>query len=57
MAAMLLPPKVIKALDDLRRAFLWNVGDHVSGASYLVAWDRVYQPKAEGCLGIRALAT
>jgi hypothetical protein len=55
MAAMLLPPAVIKALDALRRAFLWGGGDQVSGAKCLVAWDKVCRAKCEGGLGVRAL--
>jgi hypothetical protein len=55
MAAMLLPPAVVKALDALRRAFLWGAGDHVSGAKCLVAWDKVCRAKGEGGLGVRAL--
>jgi hypothetical protein len=41
MAAMQLPPAIIKALDALRRAFLWDAGKRVSGAKCLVAWDKV----------------
>ena len=32
MAAMMLPPAVIKELDSLRRAFLWNAAERASGA-------------------------
>jgi hypothetical protein len=56
MAALQLPPSVIAALDALRRAFLWGVGDErASGAKCLVAWDKVCRPKDEGGLGVRAL--
>lgn len=41
MAAVVLPPAVIKTLDALRRSFLWNAADRASGAQCLVAWDRV----------------
>ncbi|KAK1685445.1 hypothetical protein QYE76_046293 [Lolium multiflorum] len=44
MAAMLLPPPVLKALDALHRSFLWAAADHVSGAQCLVAcahWSSV----------------
>nr|XP_020167362.2 uncharacterized protein LOC109752860 [Aegilops tauschii subsp. strangulata] len=57
MAAMLLPPAVIKELDSLRRAFLWNAAERASGAQCLVAWERVCRTKAEGGLGVRDLAT
>jgi hypothetical protein len=55
MAAMILPPPVIKALDALRRAFLWAATEHVSGAQCLVAWLDVCHPREEGGLGIRSL--
>ena len=57
MAALLLPPAVVRALDGLRRAFLWNVAERASGAQCLVAWERVCRAKSEGGLGIRDLAT
>lgn len=57
MAAMMLPPAVIKELDSLRRAFLWNAAERASGAQCLVAWERVCRTKAEGGLGVRDLAT
>jgi hypothetical protein len=41
MAAMQLPLAIIKALDALRCAFLWDAGERVSGAKCLVAWDKV----------------
>jgi hypothetical protein len=41
MAALVLPPAVIKALDALRLSFLWDTEERVSGAKCLVAWDRV----------------
>jgi hypothetical protein len=56
MAALQLPPAVIAALDALRRAFLWGVGEgRASGAKCLVAWDKVCRPKDEGGLGVHAL--
>jgi hypothetical protein len=56
MAALMLPPSVIKALDALRRSFLWDAGERASGAKCLVAWDKVCRSKGEGGLGVRALA-
>ncbi|KAK1678260.1 hypothetical protein QYE76_039108 [Lolium multiflorum] len=56
MAALMLPPSVIKALDALRRSFLWDAGERASGAKCLVAWDKVCRSKGKGGLGVRALA-
>ena len=57
MAALLLPPAVIRALDGLRRSFLWNIAERASGAQCLVAWCQVCRAKAEGGLGVRDLVT
>jgi hypothetical protein len=56
MGALDLPPALLKAVDGLRRAFLWDIKDKVSGAKCLVAWDAVCRPKIEGGLGIKCLA-
>ena len=32
MGALRLPPKVVRALDSLRRSFLWNAAERASGA-------------------------
>jgi hypothetical protein len=56
MGAMLLPPALIRAIDALRRAFLWNAAEKASGAKCLVAWESVCRSKEEGGLGIRSLA-
>jgi hypothetical protein len=56
MAVLQLPPVVVAALDALRRAFLWGVGEErASGAKCLVAWDMVCRPKDEGGLGVHVL--
>lgn len=57
MAAMLLPPAVIKALDTLRRAFLWNAAERATGAQCLVAGERVCRAKEEGGFGVQDLET
>ncbi|XP_073351793.1 uncharacterized protein [Aegilops tauschii subsp. strangulata] len=57
MAALLLPPSVVHALDALRRSFLWNVAERATGAQCLVAWERVCRAKSEGGIGVRDLAT
>ena len=51
------PPKVVRALDSLRRSFLWNAAERASGAQCLVAWELVCRGKEEGGLGVRDLAT
>ena len=55
MSAMEVPPSVLRAIDALRRSFLWTATDKASRAQCLVAWDRVVRPKEEGGLGVRAL--
>lgn len=57
MAALILPLALIRELDALRRAFLWNVAEHASGAQCLVAREHVCRAKSEGGLGVRNLAT
>lgn len=57
MAAMLLPPAVIKALDALRRSFLWNGAERATGAQCLITWERVCWSKEDGGLGVRDLET
>jgi len=48
---------LLQTIDALGRAFLWNVGERASGARCLVAWSAVCQPKREGGLGIKQLAS
>jgi hypothetical protein len=55
MGALELPPALLRAIDALRRAFLWNFSGRASGARCLVAWDLVCRPKEIGGLGIRRL--
>jgi hypothetical protein len=57
MGAVELPPALLRAIDALRRAFLWNFSGRASGGNCLVAWDQVCRPKDQGGLGIRCLAT
>lgn len=51
---MKVPKWFIKAIDKLRKAFLWK-GRQVNGGSCLVAWDKVQRPLEFGCLGIMNL--
>jgi hypothetical protein len=55
MGAMELPARMLAALDKLRRAFLWDIVDRISGAKCLVAWDVVCRSKAQGGHGVRSL--
>lgn len=57
MQAVALPPGVIAAIDSKRRAFLWSGTDKISGAKCLVRWEVAQNPKKEGGLGVRDLAT
>jgi hypothetical protein len=57
MGTLELPPALLRAIDALRRAFLWNFDEKASGANCLVAWDKVCRPKCDGGLGLRCLAT
>jgi hypothetical protein len=41
--------------DGLHHAFLWDVGDRISSAKCLVAWDAVCRSKDEGGSSVRAL--
>ncbi|GJN04994.1 hypothetical protein PR202_ga22584 [Eleusine coracana subsp. coracana] len=56
MCAMLLPLGFVDTYDAQRRAFLWSREQETSGASCVVAWDRVCLPKEQGGLGIRDIA-
>ena len=57
MAAVVLPPAVVKTMDALRHAFLWNAADRATGAQCLIAWSQVCRAKSEGSVGVRDLAT
>jgi hypothetical protein len=56
MGALELPPALLRAIEVLRHAFLWNAADRPSGAKCLVPWDAVCHLKHEGGLGIKCLA-
>jgi hypothetical protein len=52
MGALLLPSRVIDALDARRCTFLWTGEETVLGAQCLVSWDRTCLPKKSGGLGV-----
>jgi hypothetical protein len=46
------PPWLLKAIDKIRRAFLWKGTDSVNGGQCLVNWKANCHPKINGGLGI-----
>lgn len=52
-----LPPWAIKAIDKIRRAFLWRGRKDAKGRHCLIAWAKVQRPKELGGLGISNLQT
>jgi hypothetical protein len=46
------PVWLIKAMDKLRRWFLWNNDELAPGSKCLVSWDSVCRPREFGGLGI-----
>jgi hypothetical protein len=55
MCALQLPPGLISKLYQKRRGFLWAGDQKASGASCLVAWDKVQTSRQQGGLGIKNL--
>jgi hypothetical protein len=53
--AMDLPPWALKAIDKIRRGFLWRGRRDVKGGHCLLAWPKVTQPPELGGLGISQL--
>jgi hypothetical protein len=45
-------PNIYRAIDNIRRAFVWNGTDHVHGGKCLVSWPRVTRSVELGGLGI-----
>jgi hypothetical protein len=50
-----LPPWALKAIDKIRRGFLWKGRRDVKGGHCLVAWPKVTRPVELGVLGISQL--
>jgi hypothetical protein len=53
--ALDLPPWFIKAVDKIRRGYLWKGRMDAKGGHCLVAWPKVTRPKKLGGLGIANL--
>jgi len=50
-----LPPWAIKAIDKIRRAFLWKGRKEAKGGHYPIAWPKVCRSRELGGLGIADL--
>jgi len=50
-----LPPWAIKAIDKIRRAFIWRGRKEANGGHYLITWPKVCRSKELGGLGISDL--
>lgn len=46
------PAMAFKAIDKIRRAFLWKGTDAVNGGHCLVSWKQMCRPKESGGLGV-----
>jgi len=55
LIAMKVPKWFIRAVDNIRRSFLWKGSKEVNGGSCLVAWEKVMRPIDLGGLGIHNL--
>ena len=52
LIAIKVPKWFIKAVDKLRRAYLWKGRKQINGGSCLVAWEKVQRPLDLGGLGV-----
>jgi hypothetical protein len=52
LIAIKVPKWFIKAIDKIRRAFVWKARQQVNGGTCLVAWDKVQRPLDLGGQGI-----
>ena len=53
--ALDLPTWALKAIDKIRRGFLWKERKDIKGGHCLLAWSKVTRPEALGGLGISQL--
>ena len=55
LVAIQVPKWFIRAIDKIRRSFLWKGRKEINGGSCLVAWEKVMRPIDLGGLGIHNL--
>jgi hypothetical protein len=56
VGAIEIPAALLRVIDALCHALLWNFTGRASGARCFMAWDLVCHLKSEGGLGVRFLA-
>ncbi|KAJ3689098.1 hypothetical protein LUZ61_018262 [Rhynchospora tenuis] len=55
MSVFKLPAWVIKAIDRIRRNFIWGSSNNLGSGVHLLAWNRICLPKSLGGFGLRDL--
>lgn len=55
-SALLAPKGVMQQIKSIQRDFIWGKGEEKKKWS-LVAWDKLFKPKAHGGLGLHDLET
>jgi hypothetical protein len=55
MLALDLPKWFFKAIDKMRRGFLWKGQEQANGGNCLVSWAKVQRPYMYGGLGVHDL--
>ena len=55
LVAIQVPKWFIRAIDKIRRSFLWKGRKEINGGSCLVAWEKIMRPIDLGGLGIQNL--
>lgn len=55
LVAIKVPKWFLRAVDKIRRGFLWTGRNNANGGNCLVAWDKIMRPIDLGGLGIHNL--